>query len=160
MILYSNSSFIGISIQYRLGAFGNLASSNFGEGNSNFQVGDANAALLWVQQHAQAFGGDFSRVTIAGESSGGGTILQLYSAYAASGQPAPWKNAFVASPYMVAMGSCDDPRFWGRQFQDFSAAANCTDDGECLRQISTQQARILSSEVRDVAVRLRARLTR
>ena len=148
MIQYSNSSFIGIIIQYRLGAFGGLASSKMGSGNSNFQVTDANAALVWVQKYASTFGGDASRVTIAGESAGGGTILHLYSAWGIAGGTPPWKNAFVSSPYMVSMGLCDDPRFRAQEYQDFANAANCTSgDVECLRGLSTQQARILSSEV-------------
>ncbi|ORX38656.1 Alpha/Beta hydrolase protein [Kockovaella imperatae] len=147
MILYSNSSFIGVIIQYRLGAFGGLASSKMGVGNSNFQVTDANFALEWVQKYAESFGGDPSRVTIGGESAGGGTILQLYGAYGDSGAAPPWKNAFVASPYMVTMGGCDDPRFHGQEYTDFANALNCTNgDIECLRGLPTQPVRIASSE--------------
>ena len=50
---------------------------------------------------------------------------------------------------MVAMGGCDDPSILGSTISRVhNAAANCTGDAECLRQIPTQQARILSSEVR------------
>lgn len=69
-----------VEIQYRLGAFGFLASADI-EANGVLNAGllDQRFSLEWVQKHIAQFGGDPTRVTIAGESSGKQT---LYSSVA------------------------------------------------------------------------------
>ncbi len=71
-----------VTINYRLGAFGFLdADGVFGRDNGiapNVGLLDQIAALEWVRDHIEAFGGDPERVTIFGESAGGmsvGTLL-------------------------------------------------------------------------------------
>lgn len=69
-----------ISINFRLGVFGFLASKEiqeynqeFGEeGVGNYGLWDQIEALRWVQKHIHAFGGDPARVTLFGQSAGGG----------------------------------------------------------------------------------------
>jgi len=46
---------------------------------------DLITALQWVRENAEAFGGDPRRVTIAGQSAGGGAVLALLSSPAAEG---------------------------------------------------------------------------
>ena len=41
----------------------------------NAGILDQAFALEWVQQHVLKFGGDPTRVTIAGESAGGGSVM-------------------------------------------------------------------------------------
>ena len=57
-----------VTTNYRLGVFGGLFTnrSTFG----NFMLQDQRAAMMWVQQNIKHFGGDPSRVEIAGESAG------------------------------------------------------------------------------------------
>ncbi|XP_054737012.1 juvenile hormone esterase-like isoform X1 [Anastrepha obliqua] len=55
---------------YRLGPFGFLSTGDE-HMTGNFGLKDQNLALKWVQSHISAFGGDPSRVTIFGHSSGG-----------------------------------------------------------------------------------------
>jgi len=56
---------IGISINYRLSAWGFLASKQVaGSGQTNIGLRDQRQALRWVNENIAAFGGNPSRVTI------------------------------------------------------------------------------------------------
>ncbi len=71
---FNRDGVVTVSISYRLGFDG------FGwieDAPSNRGVRDWLLALEWVQQNIGAFGGDPSRVTIAGQSAGGGAVLTL-----------------------------------------------------------------------------------
>jgi para-nitrobenzyl esterase len=71
---FTRDGVVVVSVDYRLGVDG------FGliEGAvDNRGVLDWIAALEWVQDNIAAFGGDPARVTIAGQSAGGGAVLTL-----------------------------------------------------------------------------------
>lgn len=94
-IINANSNgFVAVAIQYRvsstaskdevktdmkqLGAFGFLSSADVHkDGALNAGILDMTFALQWVQDHIGRFGGDSSRVTISGESAGGGGVMLL-----------------------------------------------------------------------------------
>jgi len=77
LVKASNNGVITVVIQYRLGLFGFLAGEAVKQGGSlNAGLLDQNYALKWVQAHISSFGGDASRVTLWGESAGGGSVLQ------------------------------------------------------------------------------------
>lgn len=64
-----------VMLEYRVGALGFLADSSLNAESSHHSSGnygllDQIAALRWVQRNIAAFGGDRSRVTIFGQSSG------------------------------------------------------------------------------------------
>lgn len=66
---------VTISVNYRLTVFGffahpELTKESPNHASGNYALFDQNAALKWVQQNIAAFGGDPTRVTIAGESAG------------------------------------------------------------------------------------------
>lgn len=62
---------ITVSINYRLGAWGFLASKETQAAHvSNVGLFDQRQALFWIQQNIAAFGGDPNAVTICGESAG------------------------------------------------------------------------------------------
>ncbi|WP_345800571.1 carboxylesterase family protein [Microbacterium sp. AZCO] len=71
---FNRDGIVTVSVSYRLGfdGFGHIAGAP-----SNRGVRDWIAALEWVQANIEAFGGDPSRVTIAGQSAGGGAVLTL-----------------------------------------------------------------------------------
>lgn len=61
--------FIGVSIAYRLSAWGFLQSQEVsGAGQTNMGLRDQRLALHWINENIQSFGGDASKVTIWGES--------------------------------------------------------------------------------------------
>lgn len=71
-----------VSIQYRLGIFGFLASTALSqvhteEGKGNYGIEDQIAALDWTRKNIRAFGGDPDRITIAGQSAGAMSVQCL-----------------------------------------------------------------------------------
>lgn len=67
-----------VSVYYRLMSLGFLAHGAFASdkslGDLNTGFLDQREALRWVQKHISAFGGDPKKVTINGESAGGGSV--------------------------------------------------------------------------------------
>ncbi len=73
---------VAVTINYRVTAFGFLALRELSLASptnvsGNFGFADQILALQWVQRNIAAFGGDATRVTIAGQSSGGTSIYAL-----------------------------------------------------------------------------------
>lgn len=98
----ARSGLVFVSINYRLGPMGWFADPSIlagasGEGRSgNFGTLDIIAALRWVKDNIGAFGGDPSRVTVAGESAGALNVLSLLLSPPASGL---FSRAIVESGY-------------------------------------------------------------
>jgi para-nitrobenzyl esterase len=81
-----------VTLNYRLGALGFLAhpalqdeGADEGARVANFALLDQIAALRWVQDNIEEFGGDPSNVTIFGESAGGIAVNALMAAPSAEG---------------------------------------------------------------------------
>ncbi|MDN3204538.1 carboxylesterase/lipase family protein [Algoriphagus sediminis] len=79
-----------VSINYRVGPFGFLAhpdltdESDYGA-SGNYALLDMIAALKWVQENIDSFGGDPDNVTIAGQSAGAFSVNFLTASPLASG---------------------------------------------------------------------------
>lgn len=59
-----NKPFIGVSLQYRLNAYGFVDSKEVKEaGATNLGIRDQRMALQWVKENIAAFGGDDSKVS-------------------------------------------------------------------------------------------------
>jgi len=75
-----------VTLNYRLGSLGFLAhpALNDAAGHSgNYGVMDQTLALKWVKDNINAFGGDSSNITVAGQSAGAASVLtQLNTAKA------------------------------------------------------------------------------
>lgn len=105
----SRSDIVVVTINYRLGALGWLASGKDLPGNAG--TSDQILALKWVKEHIAAFGGDPDRITIGGQSAGSESIASLISSSAAKGlfhaafmlsNPwAPWIKRSVQSKFVT-----------------------------------------------------------
>ncbi len=96
----STHGIVYVQIQYRLGAFGFLAGSilEASGGVSNAGLLDQRLALEWIQRNIKFFGGDPKRVTVLGESAGGGSIMHHITANGGRGEPVPFRQAIMQSP--------------------------------------------------------------
>jgi carboxylesterase type B len=78
--LVSRGDVVVVTLNYRLAAFGFLDLSGLlpdGGFDRNLALKDVLLALRWVQENIAAFGGDPHRVTVFGESAGGGLVTTL-----------------------------------------------------------------------------------
>jgi len=91
---YTNSALVSkgvilVTLNYRLGLFGFLASEDLAKENQghagNYGLMDMTAALRWVKANIGAFGGDAGNVTIFGESAGSFAVNALTAAPEARG---------------------------------------------------------------------------
>ncbi|KAE9363855.1 alpha/beta-hydrolase [Stipitochalara longipes BDJ] len=90
-----NKGLVFVAINYRLGMFGWLSGDS--SVTSNAGLLDQKLAFEWVQQNIHLFGGDPDRVTVMGESAGGGSIMHHITAYS-DGEKAPFHQAILQSP--------------------------------------------------------------
>eukprot|EP01060_Flectonema_neradi_P013669 TRINITY_DN2039_c4_g1_i1.p1 TRINITY_DN2039_c4_g1~~TRINITY_DN2039_c4_g1_i1.p1 ORF type:complete len:590 (+),score=99.76 TRINITY_DN2039_c4_g1_i1:71-1840(+) len=67
----TNQNVIVVTVNYRLGAMGWLASSEF---HGNFGFEDQQLAMEWVRDNIASFGGNPQQVTLWGQSAGAGSI--------------------------------------------------------------------------------------
>ena len=67
---------IVVTFNYRLDVLGGLSTADANL-PGNYHLWDSRAALLWIRDNIKNFGGDPSRVTIAGQSSGGTVVSSL-----------------------------------------------------------------------------------
>lgn len=86
-----------VTLNYRLGALGFLA---LPKTSGNFALLDQQQALRWVQANIDRFGGDRTRVTLAGESAGGSAVC---AQLASPGSRGLYRAAIIQSG---AFGDC------------------------------------------------------
>ncbi|KAF4630028.1 hypothetical protein G7Y89_g8116 [Cudoniella acicularis] len=97
---------IWVAMNYRLGVFGFLSGPTFQtNGTANAGLHDQRLALEWVQNNIAKFGGDPNRVTVIGESAGGGSTMHQITAYGGSKGKVPFQQAIVQSPGFQMMPS-------------------------------------------------------
>lgn len=118
-----NEGVIYVAMNYRLGAFGWLGGPTIGaDGTPNVGLYDQRFALEWVQQYIHLFGGDPTRVTVFGESAGGGSIEHQITAYGGL-MPVPFQRAIPQSPGFQTRSSAYDLE---GQLQRFMSLTNTT----------------------------------
>jgi len=142
----AGTPFVGVSINYRLQAWGFLFGKEVLEdGSANIGIRDQRLALRWVQENIAAFGGDSSQVTIWGESAGGFSVGAQLIAYKGR-DDGLFHRAISQSGGPVGLASTlVTPEKWQPSYDNITKAANCSSASntlDCLRKVPTD---ILSS---------------
>ncbi|KAM0241572.1 hypothetical protein ACHAPO_001258 [Fusarium lateritium] len=147
------SPIIGVSINYRLGAWGYIWSSavdKAGEGNNGFR--DQRLALQWIQENIAAFGGDAEKVTIWGQSGGARGVASQLTAFGGRDD-----GLFRAAILESATGfhtnfreeEVDDAPNWDKGYKSLLKSAGCEtakDSLQCLREVpSLELAEIIGN---------------
>jgi len=95
-----------VTVNYRVGALGFLTHPQISreqpDAPANFGNLDQQAGLQWVQRNIAAFGGDPEKVTIAGQSAGGGSVMSQLACKANAGlfSNAVVMSAMIFDPYL------------------------------------------------------------
>lgn len=143
--------FIGVSINYRLQAWGFLYGNELAaEGSSNMGVRDQRMALSWVQDNIAAFGGDPEKVTIWGESAGATSVGCQLVAYGGR-DDGLFRGAVMESGTTIGK-SFANASSWEKTYQEVVNATNCataTDTLSCLRDLDVNH---LSSVLNSSAI--------
>lgn len=132
-----------VTINYRLGLFGNLALPELAEEDAegamgNMSVLDQIEALRWIKANARAFGGDPDNITLFGESAGAISTCALMGAPAADEL---FHKSIVQSGNCSLFGVPGEPAMMADPVafsQDISQELGCDDPTtrlECLRDI-------------------------
>ncbi|MFP6683800.1 MAG: carboxylesterase family protein, partial [Polyangiaceae bacterium] len=147
--LATSGDVVVVSMNYRLGALGFLATETLAEESGvdsagNYGTRDQIAALQWVKRNIEAFGGDPKQVTVFGESAGGTSVCTMLGSPMAQGL---YHRAIIQSG-----GGCYGIRNLRKETpttvsaiklgQQFSIRAGCdTADDEltCLRALDADE---------------------
>jgi acetylcholinesterase len=120
-----------VSFNYRVGPYGFLASEEVRkDGDLNVGLLDQRAALKWVSEHIQAFGGDPKKVTIAGTSIGGGSVFLNMVAYGGE-ETSLFRAGIAEASYLPSVYEVSDMEF---QYDQLLHATGC-ESLACLRKL-------------------------
>jgi len=143
--LATDGKSIVVTLNYRLGSFGFFAHpalAREGHPVGNYGLMDQQAALAWLQRNIAAFGGDPANVTIAGESSGGNSVMAHIASPTAAGT---FQNVVAMSGGALmlrhpAFGAALPIAEAEKAGLGLAKAAGCERGGaKCLRSLSASQ---------------------
>jgi len=128
---------IGISINYRLAAFGFLYSKEIEKsGTQNLGLRDQRLALNWVNKHISAFGGDPHKVTIWGESAGAYSVGDHINAY--NGKTDGLFRAAILESGGAVGPPLNGTDWYQHMYDNLTASVGCSsasDTLQCLRNV-------------------------
>ncbi|WAR11339.1 CHLE-like protein [Mya arenaria] len=150
--LYMTSALSGINdviyvtMNYRVGAFGFLASKEYGM-YGNYGLWDQHTAIKWVSDNIKAFGGDTNRVTIFGESAGSASVIYQtnYDGNWGLFQRAIGESGSVGPNWSYS----SDP---DKQFEEFIERIGCNDkamDGETISCLQSVPWSVIREKIRN-----------
>lgn len=136
---------IVVTFNYRLGVLGFLSTPGLeaeNKGSGNYGLMDQQAALRWVQNNISAFGGNPSDVTIAGESSGGNSVIAHIISPGSAGlfqHAVSLSGAAILSRY-PAFGAPQPLSVALKNGAAFASALECSPtDAACLRALPVEK---------------------
>ncbi|WP_345762330.1 carboxylesterase/lipase family protein [Diaminobutyricibacter sp. McL0608] len=134
---FNRDGVVTVSISYRLGfdGFGWIEDAPLNRGVLDWML-----ALEWVRDNIAAFGGDPARVTIAGQSAGGGAVLTLLGMPAAQ----PLFEAVYCISGAAADVSVDEAEAFGRRLAE---AGGVTPDRAGLSSLSEERVLELQKQL-------------
>jgi para-nitrobenzyl esterase len=132
--LAARGHIVVVTINYRLGALGFLAHPSLGPPGElgNYGLADQQAALRWVRDNIAKFGGDPSKVTIAGESAG---AMSVCDHLVAPGSAGLFRAAIIQSGPCQAQATLATAQ---RTSVDYAASVGCSYPAaaaQCLRAL-------------------------
>ncbi|CAN5275046.1 carboxylesterase family protein [soil metagenome] len=127
--LATKGRMVVVTVNYRLGSLGFLAHPALGPPGQlgNYGLADQQAALRWVHNNIEGFGGDPAKVTVAGESAGGMSVCDHLVAPDSAG-------LFRAAIIMSGPCQAQLALAAGREHSlAYAAAVGCPDPATALR---------------------------
>ena len=135
LVQASGYKIIVVSINYRVSAYGFLASSEVQSGGSlNNGLKDQRMALHWVHDHIANFGGDPGHVVIGGASAGAGSVTLQLAAYNGRNDNL-FQGSIAESQSFGALRTVDESQY---QYDALVKRTNCArskDTLSCLRAL-------------------------
>jgi para-nitrobenzyl esterase len=138
--LVDEGNTVVVTVNYRQGLLANFAHPALDEGgettSGNYGLEDQQAAMRWVQDNAEAFGGDGDNLTIFGESGGGFDVCAHLTSPTSEGLFD--KAIMQSSPCTTAWSRTREEAQAGDIALAESEAFGCTDPAEvaaCLRSL-------------------------
>ncbi|KAH8675820.1 carboxylesterase [Xylariales sp. PMI_506] len=138
-----SSDLIFVYTNYRLNAFGFLPGKEIAEdplSDTNAGLLDQQAAIRWTHTYIRQFGGDPERISIWGQSAGGGSVVA--QVIGPKHDPPIFKQALASSPFWPKTYANDAPEAQAR----YDTLANLTGCAgphslKCLKSVDVQTIR-------------------
>ncbi|KAI5307002.1 hypothetical protein KEM56_005675 [Ascosphaera pollenicola] len=134
----SGGNIVFVQINYRVGAFGFLASETIQkDGALNAGLSDQRKGLEWVQKHITRFGGDPNHVVIHGDSAGAGSIIYHLLAYGGR-DDGLFVGAIAESPFVPYHMTVKQSEWQFRRYASDAGCSGVKDVLKCLRKKDTK----------------------
>ncbi|EEH10554.1 carboxylesterase [Histoplasma capsulatum G186AR] len=130
--LAANQDVVVVTINYRTNLFGFPGSPELPAAEKNLGLLDQRFALDWVRRNIAAFGGDPEKITIFGESAGGGSVDGLITA---PPEPVPFRAAIMQSGQSTIRALDPDPAVAWKKLLDVTRCSSSNDALECVRAV-------------------------